>query len=394
VLASVGRPGSVLFITTVPATLRSFLLPYADHFRKRGWRIDAAARGATRDDLLPTAFDRLHDVPLSRSMRDVRGLVRAERELERLIAGGTYDIVHVHTPIASFLTRIAARRARQGRRPAIVYTAHGFHFHKDGRRLPNVIFRSAERLAGRWTDRLVVINEQDHQAALRHRIVPPEHLVAMPGIGVDTTRFSPEQVAADAVEEARRALRLPADAPVFVLVGEFSRNKRHRDAIKALEQMRDRRSILVFAGAGRGAARVEAMVRAAGLTDRVRFAGFVPDVRPLIRASTALILPSAREGLARSVMEALALEVPAVTSSARGNMELVGDDAGFVVGTGDVVALAARMDWLAENAAERGAMGRAGRRRMVERFDQRHVIAMHEALYSGLLEDRSPSASR
>jgi glycosyltransferase involved in cell wall biosynthesis len=101
----------------------------------------------------------------------------------------------------------------------------------------------------------------------------------------------------------------------------------------------------------------------------------------------ALILPSGREGLARSVMEALALGVPVVASTARGNRELVGDGSGFIVPTGDVATLGERMDWLIEHPEERRAMGLEGRRRMRDTFDLRHVLALHDGLYRDLLSE-------
>jgi glycosyltransferase involved in cell wall biosynthesis len=103
-------------------------------------------------------------------------------------------------------------------------------------------------------------------------------------------------------------------------------------------------------------------------------------------------------------MEALSLEVPAIVSSARGNRELVGDEGGFVERTGDVAAIAGRMDWLIEHPSEARAIGRRGRERMQARFALEHVVALHDALYDGMLRevrqrrqdgrDRASSASR
>ena len=78
-------------------------------------------------------------------------------------------------PISSTSTRRSRRSSRVWRsvacparhRPAVAYTAHGFHFHEGGRRLPNAAFLFAERMAGRWTDRLVVINDEDEARRAR-----------------------------------------------------------------------------------------------------------------------------------------------------------------------------------------------------------------------------------
>jgi glycosyltransferase involved in cell wall biosynthesis len=298
------------------------------------------------------------------------------------------DLVHVHTPIASFLTRLAVRRMPAARRPKVAYTAHGFHFHKGGQPITNAIFRTAERTAGRWTDRLVVINDEDEAAARRLHIVPPGKLVRMPGIGLDTGWYAPASISPEVVAAERARLELPAAGPAFLVIGELNANKRQADAIAALAVTEHQDAQLVFLGAGRERLPLEELARERGLSDRVHFGGLVEDVRPTLLGAISLITTSKREGLSRSVMEALALEIPVVASSARGNAELVGED-GFVVETGDAQALAGAMDWLVEHPAEAREFGRRGRQRMVERYDLSQLIARHEALYAGMLAERA-----
>ena len=244
-----GDGHSLLYVATVGGTVRQFLAPIATDLRANGWRLAGAASGVKADAILQTAFDDLFELPLSRSVRDIGGLVRGERAIARVLREARPDIVHVHSPIASFLTRLAVRRMPRETRPAVAYTAHGFHFHEGGRRLPNAAFLLAERIAGRWTDRLVVINDEDERAAIRHRIVPGRSLVRMPGIGVDTDHYARAALSTEAIARSREQLD-PNDAPSFVFVGEFSRNKRQSDAIAALAALRHSEARLVLLGDG------------------------------------------------------------------------------------------------------------------------------------------------
>ncbi len=348
-------------------TIRNFLLPYAAHFRSLGWRVDAAADSAQADTTLLQAFDHVYDLPLSRSILDVGRIVRAERTVERLIQTRP-DIVHVHTPIAGFVTRVAVRREPAKRRPAVVYTAHGFHFYDSGNLVTNAVFLTAERTAGRWTDRLIVINDEDEAAARDHHIVRQDRLVRMPGIGVDTRWYSRSSITPVSSVELD-SLGVPAGAPLFVVVAELSPRKRVHDAIAALAAMQRKDAHLLVAGQGPERTRLEGLAMTAGVSERIHFLGYVADVRPLVSASIALMLPSEREGLARSVMEALSLEVPVIASTARGNRELVGSDSGILVDTADPHGLTRAMDRLADNPDEGRAMGARGRQRMVENYD-------------------------
>lgn len=378
---------SLLIVATVSITIRNFLIPYARHFRALGWRVDVAAHGASSDAALRDVFDHVYELPLSRSILDLEGIVRGERAISTVLESGP-DIVHVHTPIAAFITRFVVRRMPADRRPAVAYTTHGFHFHQGGRAATNAVFLAAERVAGRWTDRLVVVNDEDYEAAQHKRIVDPSRLVRMPGIGLDTEKYSRSGVDPDHLAHARRELRVGPDTPLFVVVGELNRNKRPDDVIEALAWMHHSEAMLVLVGEGPERARLEALAGRKGLRDRIRFTGFVGDVRLLVGGAIALVLPSKREGLSRSIMEALALEVPVVASTARGNRELVGTDAGFTIPVGDVRELASKMDWLVDHPIQRLEMGRRGRARMVERYELRNLVRLHEEMYAGMLAAR------
>src|SRR4051794_29163723 len=117
-------------VATVPMTLRGFLLPFAEHFRARGCRVDGLARGITGDADCVRGFDRVWDVDWSRNPLRLGQLFRTPAAIRELVVREGYDLVHVHTPIAAFLTRFALRGLRRQGRPRVIYTAHGFHFHQ------------------------------------------------------------------------------------------------------------------------------------------------------------------------------------------------------------------------------------------------------------------------
>jgi glycosyltransferase involved in cell wall biosynthesis len=372
----------LLIASTVEPAIRAFLRPYAEHFRARGWEVDAMAAGASSSRTCQLAFDRVWDAGWSRRPFAPGNLLGAARQVRRIVAERGYDLVHVHTPVAGFITRYALRAKPHGVK--VVYTAHGFHFHERSRPLDRFLFRSLERLAGRWTDALVVINGEDRQAALDARLVPASRLVHMPGIGVDAEWYHPGKVSPPEVDRLRQSLGLPASALLFSMLAEFIPRKRHADVLHALARV-DRADVVVaFAGDGPLRHRVEALASEVGVAKRVRFVGFSDDVRPLLRASLAMILPSDQEGLPRSVMEAMALEIPVIGSRIRGTRELVTADRGVLVEVGDVEGLARAMTWTIDHPAERCAMARSARCAMAS-YDVRRVIALHEQLYASLM---------
>jgi glycosyltransferase involved in cell wall biosynthesis len=389
----------LLIVTTVPASF-PFFLPFADHFRSAGWKVDALT-GSLDGFSWRERFDHVHVVPWSRDPLAVRSLARAAKGVRAVVAEGGHDVVHVHTPVASFVTRFALRRRDREAGPQVVYTAHGFHFHRGGRPGRNAVFLALEKLAARWTDWLVVINREDEAAARRWRLMPEERIRWMPGIGVDLRRYSPETVDPAAVRRVREELGLGRE-PAVLMVAEFVPGKRHADLVRAVAALCREpggpRPRLLLAGRGPLAAAVLREAGALGIGDRVHALGLRADVPVLMRAAQVLALPSDREGLPRCVLEAMSMGLPVVATRVRGSAELLEGGCGTLVEVGDVAGLAAGLRrMLTEPGVAGEVAGRA--RERVAAHDERVVIRLHEELYadalasrSGALRSRAPAA--
>jgi glycosyltransferase involved in cell wall biosynthesis len=379
------RAPRLLYATTISGSLWGFMHPFAHHFRNLGWTVDGMARGASDCVNCLSTFDRVWEAPWSRNPLDPKNLLVAAREIRKVVEAGSYDIVHVHTPVAAFVTRYALRRRNAQNHPKVIYTAHGFHFHPYGRPLQNAIFKTLERLAGRWTDHLVTINHADEEAAISSRIVPGAQVQYIPGIGIDTEQYSPVHVSEAEIARVRAEIGIPAGRAMLLMLAEFNPGKRHADALHAAATAGRQDFHIAFAGYGRTYEEIRALAVKLGIAGRVHFLGMRRDVPVLIRASAAVLLPSEREGLSRSVMEALSLETPVIGTKIRGIYDLVGDDAGLLVSPGDRAGLSIAISWLLDHPKEARRMGRIGRERM-KQFDVRHVIRAHEDLYTKALE--------
>ncbi len=372
---------SALFVTTVPITLEAFLLPFAGHFRSRGWRIDALTKDATRYPAILGSFDTLYDITWSRNPLAVSDHFDTWARVRRIVIEGGYDIVHVHTPIAAFVTRFALRSLPPAERPALIYTAHGFHFYEGQSFLGHAVFSTMERRAAPWTDYLVTINEEDFRAARSFRTIPSERVRLIPGIGVDVDLFDPSSVTAEETAAVREGLGIAPDAFMLVMVAEFSPVKRHTHLLEALARVRSDRVVVVFAGAGEAEEEVRERVAALGLEERVRFAGFRRDIPALLAAGDALTLVSAREGLPRSVLEAMSMGRPVIGTRTRGIVDAVGNVAAWIVPKHDVDALAAAIDHAAADPAEAARRGAAARGRARGRFALTDVLGAYADLY-------------
>jgi glycosyltransferase involved in cell wall biosynthesis len=371
---------SILIVTTVPETITSFLLPFASHFRDRGWRVDLMACGISNCAECLAAGDRVWDIQWSRNPLDPRNLIVAPGIIQEVVAREQYDIVHVHTPVAAFVTRYALKDVRKSGKPLVIYTAHGFHFYRGGNLLKNAIFLTLEKLAGPWTDRLVVINREDEAAAKRYNLTAPKRICYMPGIGVDLQHYGTAAISEAKIQRFRQELELSPETPLLLAIAEFIPRKRHRDLLMAFDRLNNVSAHLALAGDGPLLPAMQKLACDLGILDRVHFLGYRQDISTAIRASVATILVSAQEGLPRSAMESLALETPVIGTNIRGTQELLVGDCGLLVEVGDIEGIAKAIAWVLEYPEDAKLMGKRGRER-ASKYDLRYILELHEALY-------------
>ena len=377
------RPKSVLIVTTVPATVNTFLTPYIEHFHRLSWRVEVATGPGELSERVLNAVRAVHEIPWTRSPTDLIQVAQSLRAIRRVATGGQYDIVHVHTPIAAGVTRMALATVGRDRRPAVVYTAHGFHFMPGQPWRRRIAPELVEWAAGKFTDRLVVINEADRQSATRLGLVKPDSLISMPGIGLDLEWYDPTPEMLTRSQAVRADMGLADDAVLLTMIAELFPRKGPQDALAALARMDDPRVHLAFAGTGPYRDDLVSMAHDFELIERVHFLSHVADVRPLILASRATTLPSYREGLSRSVLESLALCVPVIGSNIRGIADSVGHDGGILVPPGDVDALSAAFAAIVASTPYTHEERTALRTRLAQ-YSIESLIRRHEQLYDGL----------
>lgn len=374
----------VLFVTTVPSTLESFLLPFATHFRQKGWHVDAMADGVSKSSKCLQTFDKVWDVKWSRNPLAIQNFLFAPSTIKKLMLQENYDMVHVHTPVAALVTRFALKDFRKRGKCKVIYTAHGFHFHPLGNAIKNFIFVNLEKLGGNWTDYLVTINREDETAAKKHHLLPSDRIRYMPGIGVDLDYYSQNIVTDDDVSKVYHELGITKNNPLFLSIAEFTPRKHHCDVIQALAKLSRPEVHLALAGSGPLMDEMKQLASELGLTNQIHFLGNRSDIPNLIQASLATILVSEQEGLPRSILESLSMRTPVIGSKIRGIEDLLQDNCGLLVNVGNVASIASSMNWIIEHPEEAQIMGNNGKE-LMKSYDLSQIIQLHEELYEEAL---------
>ena len=250
-------------------------------------------------------------IPASRQPLDLNGNGIALRRVLELIHNYHYDFIHCHTPIGSVIGRIAAHKTHT----KIIYTAHGFHFYT-GAPLKNwFLYYPVEKFLSRWTDILITINKEDYKRAVKFRA---EYVKYVPGVGIDVERFSSVEVdiSAKIVE-----LGLSPNKRIILSVGEVNKNKNHEVVIRAISKIKDLDVQYVIAGEGPQKEYLYRLADNYGV--ELHLVGFRNDIDEIYKMADVYVLPSIREGLNVSLMEAMASHVPCIASKIRGNVDLI-----------------------------------------------------------------------
>ncbi|QEV19282.1 glycosyltransferase [Streptomyces alboniger] len=293
-------------------------------------------------------------------------------ELRRVVDAVGPTLVHAHSAKAGLAARIALR----GRIPT-VFQPHAWSFEAVGGSTA-LLARLWERRAARWTDRIVCVSEAERARGRRAGITGSYTVVHN---GVDVDHFSPR-----APREARDRL-LPgpfARAPLVVCVGRLCRQKGQDVLLRAWASVTARvpGARLVLVGDGPDAARLRE-----GADASVTFAGAAGDAADWYRAADVVVLPSRWEGMALAPLEAMACARPVVVTDVDGARESLprAGRAHGLVPPEDPAALARALVALLRDGDLRDALGRRGRRHVLDHHDARRAADAIDVVYRELL---------
>ncbi len=372
----------VLFTATVVKQhIMTFHVPYLQMFRQMGWETAVAAANDYDDprELNIPYCDTYYEIPFARNPLNPVNF-RAYRELKKIIDREQYQIIHCHTPVGAMITRLAARDARK-KGTKVIYTAHGFHFFKGSSLVSWLAYYPVEWVLAHDTDVLLTMNREDY--ALAQRKMHAKRVEYVPGVGIDTRRFSENRKDAG---EKRRELGFRQEDFLILTVAEMTKNKNHSTVLKALALLKDEPE---FAGmhyliCGMGAQKESLRREAADLqiASHVHFLGYRKDVPQIYGCSDLFVFMSYREGLPVALMEAMSSGLPTVCSPARGNTDLIENGKEGIIVSQSPRMLADAILELYRDPEKRQRFGQAAVQK-VQPFDAENVRKEMRRIYFG-----------
>ena len=293
--------------------------------------------------------------------------------LRTLVRERDIDLVHIHSPLAASVARVALPRTTP-----IVYTEHNmWERYHPATRWANMLTYPRNGHAIAVSDH--VRSSVRYPPGMRFRRMPP----------IETIYHGPEPIdtATPAQDGVRAEFGIPDDAPIVGTVANFKGHKGYPHLIAAAKRVRAMVPNVRFMCIGVGPYLEERMadVRTLGLRDTVIFTGFREDVQRLVSAFDVFALASLQEGLSIALIEAMTVGKPVVVTNVGGLPEVVTNGAqGFVVPPSDPGALAEGIVRILRDPDLRAKFGSAAAVRGRE-FDIAAAVRRTEEIYAELL---------
>jgi glycosyltransferase involved in cell wall biosynthesis len=327
---------------------------------------------------------------MRRAIEPFKDLV-AYRKLKRLLRQLQPDIVHTHSAKAGILGRYAGSALKGAWHPArlgIVHGIHGLAFHPYQSRWVNRIYVAIEKAAAKRTDYFVsVADAMTDQCRAAGIGADKPYVTAYSAI--DEEQFL-EPIAAERTRAFRRRNGIADDAVVLVTIARLFMLKGHDYIIASAPELAKRFANVVwlFVGDGNLAERYKRQVRDMGLAERFRFTGLMPpnEIPLAIQSSDILVHCSLREGLARTLPQAMLCGRPAISFDVDGAREVVNANTGRLIEPKNVPQLIEACAELIADKPLRGRLGQAGQESVKTKFAPDTMVDTIERVYGQLVK--------
>ncbi|MGP4060975.1 glycosyltransferase family 4 protein [Halobacillus sp. H74] len=363
----------ILYVSTLSNTINAFMIPHIELLLQQGHKVDIVCNVV--NEINPKIIKRgvrvfnlnIRRSPLSKSNFD------SYKKLKRIIRREKYDIVHTHTPVASVLARLSCKKLNNVK---VIYTAHGFHFHKGAPFKNWLVYFPLEYYLSKHTDEIITVNEEDFNRA--KKFFNAAHVSYIPGVGLNTNEFSNVRVNK---EDKFNEIGLEVNNIVLLTVAELNKNKNQETAIRAVAKLNNPNIQYLICGEGPSKDHLVDLTKNLGIENQVKFLGYRNDVAQLCKAADIFVFPSRREGLGMAALEAMATGLPLITSNVHGIVDYsINNKSGYSFSPADVNGFASGIKKLVEEPELRIRMG-AQNVESVKKFDLSNVIKCLDSIY-------------
>ncbi|SUM84442.1 glycosyltransferase family 4 protein [Staphylococcus saprophyticus] len=332
----------------------------------------------------------VHNIKIDRKISPIEN-IKSVFKLVKLFRKEKPDIVHTHTPVASVLGRIAAKIAKV---PNIIYTAHGFYFHDGMTKKQYNIYFYIEKIIGKFcTDYIFTQSEEDYLTAMQNKFLKSNknsnYLHISNGIDLNN-EFNINKFNEKNIDKIRIQHKIKNNDIIVTFIGRLVKEKGIIDFLESYSKLKSKNVKFIVLGglseSERDKDTINIIEKYKKNTDII-FTGKVSNVNDYLATSDIFCLPSYREGMPRSIIEAMAMKNAVIATNIRGSREeVVENETGFLVPLRASKYISNKIDELVANDEKLSNFKNAGYLRAVEMYNEETVVKKQLNIFEKLVK--------
>ena len=383
----------IAFLSHLDLNLYLFRLPIMKALVEEGHTVYAVCPKGEKFDLFEAHGIQAIHYNIQRSSLNPFKEIKSIYNIYQALKSLDLDLLHTFTAKPNIYGTIAGKIAEI---PIIVNLVEGLgSFYIENNRKSVFVRTMIERLytlVFSMSDKVVFVNTDDPKYLEGKRVIKADKISIIKSVGIDTSAFDPEKIDEEKISTLRDNLQLE-DKVIILMVARAIWHKGIREyytAAKLLTNYENIQFILVGEiDEGNPSSASKKFLESGD----VLWLGHRDDILLLTALSDVYVLPSYREGIPRTLLEAASMSKPIVTTDTVGCKEVVEDGKnGFLVPIKNAEVLAGKIEYLVEHPEERKIMGEHGRIMAIEEFDVHIVVKQYLKLYEELIKNKDNNA--
>ena len=374
----------VLQVTAIDMTMNNFLYPLNKESKKQGMEVHCLCSKGPNVDIIKRNGFYFHEVNIDRKINIVKNL-KSIIMMVKVFRIVKPDIVHVHTPVAGVLARIAAKIAKV---PNIIYTAHGFYFHDGMDKVKYNIFFDIEKYIGRYfTDYIFTQSIEDFEVAKKNKFLKNNNYLHISN-GVDLkVKFNPDIKGNE--NEIIKKNSFKDNELIVTFIGRLVKEKGIIEFLNSYERLKTKNiKYVIIGGLPQGERDTETInfIEMFKKNENIIFTDHVSNVNDYLSISDIFCLPSYREGMPRSIIEAMAMRNAVLATNIRGSREeVIHNETGYLFDVRNSIQIARYIDELNNNREKLEYLKENGQKRAKLLYDENKVVNKQIDVYKKIV---------
>ena len=308
-------------------------------------------------------------------------------ELSKLLKSLNLDLLHTFTIKPNIYGTFAGKVAGV---PKILNLVEGMgSFYVDNSfksKIVRTLIESLYRVVFKFSDQTVFVNSDDPEYLIGKNIIDRERVKVIRSVGIDTEEYSPDSISEETKDRYREELKIGKDEPVITMIGRAILHKGTEDFYKSAELLKDKNYRFLFIGDIDEGNRFSMSREFMNSQSNVSWLGFRSDIKELIAVSDIIVLPSYREGVPRTLLEAGAMGKPIIATDVIGCRETVVDGSnGYLVPLNSPKDISDKIKFILENSDVYNQFSEYSRINTVKEFKLTDIVRKYIENYRRIL---------